>query len=110
MWKIGGRALLNPFAQSGDFAEKRVSPEASGAVFWSLSCYKELKLTIKPFSRPSATDAKYELAKFGHAQKEVLTFLFASSPPLFVSLFLYFFFSWELSKLHYGGTNFLESF
>ena len=44
MWKIGGRALLNPFAQSGDFAEKRVSPEASGAVFWSLSCYKELKL------------------------------------------------------------------
>ena len=40
--KLG--TLLNPFAQSGDFAEKRVSPEASGAVFWSLSCYKELKL------------------------------------------------------------------
>ena len=24
--------------------------EASRAVFWSLSCYKELKLTIKPFA------------------------------------------------------------
>ena len=34
---------LNPFAP-GDFAEKR------RVVFWSLSCYKELKLTTNRFT------------------------------------------------------------
>ena len=33
----------------GNFAKKKHF-EASRAVFWSLSCYKELKLTIKPFT------------------------------------------------------------
>ena len=41
-------------------------------------------------SRPSDPDAKYQLAKFGHAQKA--KFLFLSSPPFF-SLFLPHFFS-----------------
>ena len=49
--------------------------EASRAVFWSLSCYKDLKPTTNRFtgrsdtSRPSDPDAKYQLAKFEHAQK-----------------------------------------
>ena len=52
--------------------------EASRVVFWSLSCYKELKLTTNRFtgtSRPSDPDAKYQLAKFGHAQKAKFRFL-----------------------------------
>ena len=65
-------------------------------VFWSLSCYKELKLKKKlkhkPVYRsytwrPSDPDAKYELAKFGHAH----TFRFLST--LLFSLFLPDFFS-----------------
>ena len=49
--------------------------EASKEVFGSLSSYyKELKLTTKLFAGhntlwPSDADAKYQLAKFGHAQK-----------------------------------------
>ena len=45
----------------------------SQAVFWSLSCYKELKLTIKPFIawilRGLLIQMQNELAKFRHAQK-----------------------------------------
>ena len=37
-------SCFNPFAP-GDFAEKRVLK-----LLWSLSCYKELKLTTKPFT------------------------------------------------------------
>ena len=40
--------LLNPFAP-GDFA-KKTRFEASRVVFWSLSCYKELKLTTNRFT------------------------------------------------------------
>ena len=42
-------------------------------------------------SRPSDPDAKYQLAKFGHAQKAKFTFRFLSS--LLFSLFLPHFFS-----------------
>ena len=48
--------------------------EGTRVVFWPLSCYKELKLTTNWFtgrytSQPSDPDAKYQLTKFGHAQK-----------------------------------------
>ena len=64
--------MFNPFAP-GDFAEKRVLKLVEW-FYWSLSCYKELKLSTNPLhrsytSRPSDPDAKYQLAKFGHAQK-----------------------------------------
>ena len=39
--------LFNPFAP-GNFAEKRVLKLVERFFFLSLSCYKELKLTIKP--------------------------------------------------------------
>ena len=78
-------------------------------VFWSLSCYKELKLNHKPVyrsytSRPSDPDAIYQLAKFGHAQKAkfrvfglksdtaVVTFTFPFLSSLLFSLFLPHFF------------------
>ena len=46
---------------------------SSQGVFWSLLCYKELKLTMKPFTGRTLCslfdpDAKYYLVKFGHAQ------------------------------------------
>ena len=44
--KLG--TLLNPFAPE-DFCRK-TRFEASRAVFWSLSCCKELKLTTKPYT------------------------------------------------------------
>ena len=46
--------------------------EASGAVLWSLSCYKELKLTTKPFTGRTLCSLLIQmqkLAKFRHAQK-----------------------------------------
>ena len=42
------KSVVNPFAP-GDFAEK-TRFEASRVVFWSLSCYKELKLTTNWFT------------------------------------------------------------
>ena len=40
---------FNPFAP-GDFAEKHVLKLAEWVVFWSLSCYKELKRTTNRFT------------------------------------------------------------
>ena len=51
-WKLITEPNLqhfNPFAP-GDFAKKHDLKLPSWAVFWSLSCYKELKLTTKPFT------------------------------------------------------------
>ena len=72
----------------------------------------------------SDPDAKYQLAKFGHAQKAkfrdvgfksdtaVLTFTFRFLSSLLFSLFLpHFFFSyWAFSRFHFGGKSFNESF
>ena len=57
-----GETSINSFAP-GDFPKKHILKLAKWC-FWSLSCYKELKHTIKPFSgrtleRPSDPDAKY---------------------------------------------------
>ena len=55
------------------FAPEILLKNVSQAVFWSLSCYKELKLTIKPFIactlRGLLIQMQNELAKFRHAQK-----------------------------------------
>ena len=40
---------INPFTP-GNFAEKKTCFEASQAVFWSLLCYKDLKLITKAFT------------------------------------------------------------
>ena len=45
------RFVINPFAP-GDFAEK-MHFEVSQAVFWSLLCYEEIKITTKPFTGPT---------------------------------------------------------
>ena len=41
---------------------------ASRAVSWSRSGYKERKRTTKPFTGSSDPDGKYYLPKFGHVQ------------------------------------------
>ena len=112
--------FFNPFAP-GDF-------EASRVVFWSLSCYKELKPTKKSVYRwytswPSDPHAKYQFAKFRHAQKAkfrdlgfksdtavlTFTFRFLSSPRF--SLFLpHFFFLLGIQQASFCGNSFQESF
>ena len=104
--------IINPFAP-GDFAKKRVLKLVEYMVFWSLSCYKELKLTTNPFTgrtlhglliqmqnislRSSGMCRKQNFEKFRVFGFEsdtavlTLTFPFLSSP-LF-SLFLLIFFS-----------------
>jgi len=88
--------LLNPFAP-GDFAEKTCF-EASRVVFWSLSCYKELKLTTNRFTgrtlrglliqmqnislRSSGKRRKQNFEGLKVTQQSWLL-LFAFSPPLF---------------------------
>ena len=62
--------LINPFTP-GDFAEKRVLKLVE---WFSGHCRKRAETYHKPVyrsytSRPSDPDAKYQLAKFGHAQK-----------------------------------------
>ena len=87
--KESSNVLFNPFAPA-DFAEKRVLKLVEG-----FSCHcRATKTYHKPVyrsytSRPSDPDAKYQLAKFGHA-------------PL-----PHFFFScWAFSRLRFGGKSF----
>ena len=100
--------------------------EASRVVCWSLSCYKELKLTTNPFTgrtlhslliqmqnisfRSSSVHRKQNFnIVFGFkSDTAVLTFTFRFlSSPLF-SLFLpHFFFSgWAFCRLRFGGKSF----
>ena len=55
------RVQFNPLAHWKFCRKTRF--EASGAVFWSLSCYNELQLTTKPFTGRTFggpdPDAKY---------------------------------------------------
>ena len=88
---------LNPFAP-GDFFKTRF--EASRVVFWSLSCYKELKLTTNRFTgrtlhglliqmqnislRSSGMRRKQNFDSFGlKVTQQSRLLLFAFSPPLF---------------------------
>ena len=85
---------VNPFAP-GDFAEKRVLKLVE---WFSSHCHaiRSYNLSQLITSWPSDPDAKYQLAKFGHAQKAkfrdvfgfksdttVLTFTFHFLSPLF---------------------------
>ena len=98
-------------------------------VFWSLSCYKELRLTTNGFtghtltSWPSDPDAKYQLAKFGHVQKVkfgfksdravlTFTFLFLSSPlfSLFLPHFFFLFHARHLVSFILVGIVFRKAF
>ena len=98
--------------------------EASRLVFWSLSCYKELKLTTDRFTgrtlgglliqmqnislRSSGMRRKPNFVFGFKSDTVVLTFTFRSFSFLLFSLFLrHFFFScWAFSRLHFGGKSF----
>ena len=100
--------------------------EASWVVFWSLSCYKELKLTTNRFTgrtlcslliqmqnislRSSGMRRKqnFEIVFGFKSDTAVLTFTFRFLSSLLSSLFLpHFFFScWTFSRLHFGGKSF----
>ena len=93
-------------------------------VFWSLSCYKELKLTTNRFtgrtlrglliqmqniSLRSSGMRRIQNFVFGFkSDTAVLTFSFRFLSSLLFSLFLpHFFFScWEFSRLHFGEKSF----
>ena len=84
--------------------------EASRAVFWSLSCYKELKLTIKPFTGCTLCDLLIQMQNITCSlrssdmrRKQNFTF----SPPLFFRFScLICSFCWAFSRLHIGGKSF----
>ena len=92
------------------------------AVFWSMSCYKELKLTIKPFTGHTLhslliqmqnislwSSGTHRKQNFWHRETAVLTFTFRFlSSPLFLNFFasFFFFFCWAFSRLHFGENSF----
>ena len=112
--------LFNPFAP-GDFAKKRVLK----LVEWSLSCYKELKLTTNWFTGHTLRGLlilmqNISLRSSGMRRKQnfkivfgfksdtaVLTFTFRFLSSLLFSLFLPHFFvsCWAFSRLHFGGKS-----
>ena len=99
--------------------------EASRAVFWSLLCYKELELTIKPFTNRILHGLLIQmqnitLQSLGIHRKQNLeiafgfksdlavltfTFHFLSSPLFFAFLASFFVFFWAFSRLHFGGNS-----
>ena len=87
--------------------------EASRAVFWSLSCYKELKLTIKPFTGCTLRDLLIQMKNITCSlqssdmrRKQNFTF----SPPLFFRFScLICSFCWAFSRLHIGGKVFRKA-
>ena len=98
--------------------------KASRAVFWSVSCYKELKLIIKLFTgrtsgvvhfaafwfslRSRACAENFQIVFGFKSRTSVLTLTFC--PPLFFRFScLIFLFCWEFSRLHFGGKSFKES-
>ena len=110
----------------GDF-DKKMHFEASQAVFWSLSCYKELKPTTKPFTGHTLQGLLFQmqnisLRSLGMHRKQnfemgfgfksdivavlTFTFCFLSSPFFFTFLASFFFSCWALSRLHFGGKSF----
>ena len=119
--------MVNPFAP-GDFAEKHLLKLAewfSGhcrAVIRAKTYHKAV--CWLETSWPSKPVAKYQLAKFGHAQEAkfrvfgfqsdtaVLTFTFRFSPPLFFcfSSLIFVFFCWAFSRFYFGGNSLKESF
>ena len=118
-----------PYIRSGRFCRK-TRFKASRVVFWSLPCYKELKLTTNRFTGHTLRGLLIQMQNIslrssGMRRKEnfeigfgfksdiaVLTFTFRFLSSLLFLLFLpHFFFScWGFSRLHFGGKSFKESF
>ena len=88
--------------------------EASQAVFWSLSCYKELKLTTNWFTGRTLRDLLIQMQNITCSlqssdmrRKQNFTF----SPPLFFRFScLICSFCWAFSRLHFGEKNFRKAF
>ena len=98
--------------------------EASRVVFWSLSCYKELKLTTNWFtgrtlhglliqmqnisSRSSGMRRKqnFEIVFGFKSDAAVLTLTFRFLPSFFAFLASFFFPCWAFSRLRFGGKSF----
>ena len=83
--------------------------EASQVVFWSLWCYKELKLTIKPFTGRKRRGLLIQMQNISlqssgmHKKKNFKIVFLVLSSPLF-SLFLpnfFYFFCGAFSRLHF---------
>ena len=108
--------VVNPLAP-GNFAKKCILTYSSRAVFWSLSCYKELKLTIKSVTGRSLCGLLIQMqlifhhfeihhVVFGFKSETVVltfTFHFLPSPLLSLCLLQFCFFFWAFSRLHFGG-------
>ena len=100
-WHTCMRTRLNPFAP-GDFCQKMCF-EASRVVFWSLSCYKELKLTTNRFAGRTLGGLLIQMQNIslrssGMRRKQNFSF---SPPPLFFR-----FSCWAFSMLHFGRKGF----
>ena len=89
--------------------------EACRVVFWSLSCYKELKLTTKPFTGCTVRSLLIQMQNISlwslgmHRKQnfESSKFLLSLLPSFFLSYLPHFFFScWAFSRLHFGGKSF----
>ena len=89
------------------------SRPVSRVVFWSLSCYNELKLTTNRFTGRTLHGLLIQMQNISlrssgmrRKQNFEITFRFLSFP-LF-SLFLphFFFYCWAFSRLHFGGNSF----
>ena len=119
------RSLLT-HPPSGDFAEK--TRFEAWAVFWALSCYKELKLTTKLITGRTLCSLLIQMQHVslwgsGMRRKQnfkivfglksdtavlTFTFWFYFSPSLlFCFSCLIFFSCWAFSRLHFGGKSFI---
>ena len=71
--------------------------EASRVIFWSLSCYKEVKLTTKPFTGHTLYGLLIQMQNISlcslgmHRKQNFAILLFAFSFPLFSLFFPHFF-------------------
>ena len=88
--------------------------EACWVVFWSLSCYKELKPTTKPFTGCTVRSLLIQMQNIsfwslGMRRKqnfEIFSFRFLFSALFLLYLPLFFFSCWAFSRLHFGGKSF----
>ena len=101
---------LNPFAP-----RKFDKKPTCRAVFWSLSCYKELKLTTKPFTGHTLHGLLIQMQNIssGMCRKQnfEIVFEFKSDTAVLSFTFcflssLVFFFLWAFSRLHFDGKSF----
>ena len=100
--------------------------EACRVVFWSLLCYKELKLTTNPFTGRTLHGLLFQMQNISlrsldmHRKQNfeivlefksdtavlAFTFRFLSFPLFFTFLASFFFSCWAFSRLHFGAKSF----